>query len=91
MLGIGPDAYWADVLDVVTLDDFLHGIGKSFIFAILVAMISISLGCVFQAVPKSSAEHNRIGGDLYCRDHRCRYCLCAVALGDDDEQLPSDC
>ena len=44
VLGIGPDAYWADVLDVVTLDDFLHGIGKSFIFAILVAMISISLG-----------------------------------------------
>ena len=44
VLGIGPDAYWADILDVVTLDDFLHGIGKSFIFAILVAMIGIALG-----------------------------------------------
>ena len=43
-LGIGPDAYWADILDVVTIDDFLHGIMKSFIFAILLAMIAISLG-----------------------------------------------
>jgi len=43
-LGIGPDAYWADILDVVTIDDFMHGIIKSFIFAILLAMISISLG-----------------------------------------------
>ena len=34
-LGIGPDAYWADILD---------GIMKSFIFAVLLAMIAISLG-----------------------------------------------
>ena len=43
-LGIGPDAYWADVLDVVTVSDFMHGIIKSVIFAILLSMISISLG-----------------------------------------------
>lgn len=44
VLGIGPDAYWSDILEVVTLDDFLHGVMKSFIFAILLAMVSISLG-----------------------------------------------
>lgn len=43
-LGIGPDAYWADIFEVVTIDDFMHGIVKSFIFAILLAMIAISLG-----------------------------------------------
>ncbi|MCE2518014.1 MAG: ABC transporter permease [Alphaproteobacteria bacterium] len=43
-LGIGPDAYWADILDVVTVNDFMHGIIKSVIFAILLSMISISLG-----------------------------------------------
>jgi phospholipid/cholesterol/gamma-HCH transport system permease protein len=43
-LGIGSDAYWADILSIVTVADFMHGITKSIIFAILLAMISVSLG-----------------------------------------------
>lgn len=44
VLGIAPAAYWADVLSVVTLDDLIHGFGKSLIFAVLIALIGIAKG-----------------------------------------------
>lgn len=43
-LGIGAESYWADIFSIVTIDDFMHGIAKSVIFAILLAMIAVSIG-----------------------------------------------
>ena len=44
VLGIGPAAYWMDILSVVTLVDLAHSFGKAFIFAILISLISICIG-----------------------------------------------
>lgn len=44
VLGIGPRAYWSDVLAVVTVTDFLHSFGKAFLFAILIAQTGIAIG-----------------------------------------------
>ena len=88
VLGIGPDAYWADVLDVVTLDDFLHGIAKAYLCHSGGDDFDFTRDACFRRCRSPRQEHNRIGGDLYCRDHRCRYCLCAVALGDMMSNFP---
>ena len=43
-LGIGPQAYWADILSIVTLDDLTHSFTKSVVFALLIGSIGISIG-----------------------------------------------
>ncbi len=43
-LGIGPQAYWADILAVVALEDLYHSFSKSLVFAILIGAISIAIG-----------------------------------------------
>ncbi|MGC6516783.1 MAG: MlaE family ABC transporter permease [Candidatus Puniceispirillaceae bacterium] len=43
-LGIGPQAYWADILSIVTLTDLYHSFGKALIFAILIGAVGISIG-----------------------------------------------
>ena len=43
-LGIGPQAYWADILAVVTLEDLYHSFGKAVVFALLIGSIGISIG-----------------------------------------------
>ncbi|MGC6529437.1 MAG: MlaE family ABC transporter permease [Candidatus Puniceispirillaceae bacterium] len=43
-LGIGPQAYWADILAIVTLEDLMHSFGKSAVFALLIGAIGISIG-----------------------------------------------
>ena len=43
-LGIASDAYWADILAVVTLGDLIHCFGKSFIFAVLISLTGIVMG-----------------------------------------------
>ncbi len=44
VLGIGPQAYWPEIIDIVSLNDFTFGIAKSFVFAFLIALIGISVG-----------------------------------------------
>ena len=43
-LGIGPEAYWSDILAVVTMVDLYHSFGKSVVFAILIGAVGISIG-----------------------------------------------
>lgn len=43
-LGIGPQAYWADILSVLTLTDLYHSFSKSLIFALLIGAVGISIG-----------------------------------------------
>lgn len=43
-LGIGPQAYWADILSVLTLTDLYHSFSKSLIFAVLIGAVGISIG-----------------------------------------------
>ena len=43
-LGIGPQAYWADILSIVTMTDLYHSFGKSVIFAILIGAVGVSIG-----------------------------------------------
>ena len=43
-LGIGPQAYWADILSIVTMTDLYHSFSKSVIFAILIGAVGISIG-----------------------------------------------
>ena len=43
-LGIASEAYWADILAVVTLGDLIHCFGKSFIFAVLISLTGIVMG-----------------------------------------------
>ena len=43
-LGIGPQAYWADILSIVTLTDLYHSFSKAVIFAILIGAVGISIG-----------------------------------------------
>ena len=44
VLGIGPTAYWTDVLSIVTLVDLMHSFGKAFVFATLISLTGISIG-----------------------------------------------
>ena len=44
VLGIGPTAYWTDILSVVTLVDLMHSFGKAFVFSILISLTGISIG-----------------------------------------------
>jgi phospholipid/cholesterol/gamma-HCH transport system permease protein len=43
-LGISMAAYFDEVRDILTVDDVWHGIGKSVIFAILIAVIGVVNG-----------------------------------------------
>ena len=43
-LGISLAAFMDQTIDVLTVDDLLHGLGKSFIFGILIAMIGVING-----------------------------------------------
>ena len=43
-LDIGMRAYWSQVLDSVTIDDLAHGLGKSVIFAVLIAIVGVVNG-----------------------------------------------
>lgn len=43
-IGIASQAFWADVLSVVTLTDLIHCFGKSVLFALLIALIGIVMG-----------------------------------------------
>ena len=43
-LDIGLRAYWSQVLDSVTIDDLAHGLGKSAIFAVLIAIVGVVNG-----------------------------------------------
>lgn len=45
-LGIGMAAYIDQTLDILTVDDLLHGIGKSAVFAILIAVIGVANGAL---------------------------------------------
>ena len=46
-IGIASQAYWADILSVVTMADLAHCFGKSVLFAFLIALIGIvmALAC----------------------------------------------
>jgi len=44
VLGIGPAAYWSDILSVVTLVDLAHSFGKAVIFSVLISLIGICMG-----------------------------------------------
>ena len=44
VLGIGPTAYWTDVLSIVTLVDLMHSFGKAVVFSILISLTGISIG-----------------------------------------------
>ena len=44
VLGIGPTAYWADILSIVTLVDLMHSFGKAVIFSMLISLTGISIG-----------------------------------------------
>ncbi|MGB0684134.1 MAG: MlaE family ABC transporter permease [Magnetovibrionaceae bacterium] len=43
-LGISMAAYVSETMDILSLDDVLHGIGKSLIFAVLIAVIGVVNG-----------------------------------------------
>ena len=43
-IGIAAQAFWADVLSVVTLTDLVHCFGKAVLFAFLIALIGIVMG-----------------------------------------------
>lgn len=43
-IGIASQAFWADVLSVVTMTDLAHCFGKAFLFALLIALIGIVMG-----------------------------------------------
>jgi phospholipid/cholesterol/gamma-HCH transport system permease protein len=43
-LGISLAAYAKDAIDILSLDDLMHGIGKSVIFAVLIALIGVING-----------------------------------------------
>ena len=44
VLGIGPAAYWSDILSVVTVVDLAHSFGKAVIFSVLISLIGICMG-----------------------------------------------
>jgi phospholipid/cholesterol/gamma-HCH transport system permease protein len=43
-IGIASQAFWADVLSVVTMMDLAHCFGKAVLFALLIALIGIVMG-----------------------------------------------
>ena len=43
-IGIGAQAFWADVLSVVTMTDLAHCFGKAVLFAFLISLIGIVMG-----------------------------------------------
>ena len=43
-IGIASQAFWADVLSVVTMTDLAHCFGKAVLFAFLIALIGIVMG-----------------------------------------------
>ncbi len=43
-LGISQAAYWNQTIDALTIGDFVHGIGKSAIFAVLITLIGVVNG-----------------------------------------------
>ena len=43
-LGISLAAYAKDAIDILSVDDLMHGIGKSFIFAVLIVLIGVING-----------------------------------------------
>ena len=43
-IGIGAEAFWADVLSVVTMTDLAHCFGKAILFALLISLIGIVMG-----------------------------------------------
>lgn len=47
-LGISMSAYWSDILDIISVDDLGHGIGKSLIFAVEIAVIGVVNGANVQ-------------------------------------------
>lgn len=51
-LGISMAAYVDQTLDILSIDDLMHGLGKSLIFAVLIAVIGITNG----AMVKGGAE-----------------------------------
>lgn len=47
-LGISQEAYWSQIISSVTAGDLWHGLGKSVIFAVLVALIGVVNGASVQ-------------------------------------------
>jgi phospholipid/cholesterol/gamma-HCH transport system permease protein len=43
-LGLSMTAFTGDVINILSLDDFMHGLGKSLIFAVLIAIIGVLNG-----------------------------------------------
>jgi phospholipid/cholesterol/gamma-HCH transport system permease protein len=43
-LGMSLPAYHERLLDVITVDDVMHGLGKSVIFAVLIALVGVVNG-----------------------------------------------
>lgn len=43
-LGIASEAFWADILAVVTISDLIHCFGKSMLFAVLISLTGIVMG-----------------------------------------------
>lgn len=43
-LGIASEAYWADILSIVTIADLIHCFGKSLLFAVLISLTGIVMG-----------------------------------------------
>ena len=47
-LGISLAAYTDDIIDILSVDDLMHGLGKSCIFAVLIAIIGVANGAGVQ-------------------------------------------
>jgi len=47
-LGISMAAFFHDIIDILTVDDLMHGLGKSVLFAILIAVIGVVNGAGVQ-------------------------------------------
>ena len=47
-LGISMAAFFHDVVDILTIDDIMHGLTKSFLFAILITVIGVVNGAGVQ-------------------------------------------
>ncbi len=43
-LGMSLGAYWQEVIELTSVDDLLHGLGKSFIFGVLIVLIGVVNG-----------------------------------------------
>ncbi len=47
-LGLSMAAYWDQTIEILSVDDVIHGLGKSAIFAILIAVIGVANGASVQ-------------------------------------------